>query len=71
MMCMNASGRYPTKKALKAGAIGKHVYDVAFETSLFGPEAKPGSKVVCTNHPKRSWFAELALDADCKVLKVS
>jgi hypothetical protein len=46
----------------------------AEETSLFGAEYKPGvvrSYCVCMDHPKRSKFANITVDADGYVTKVA
>ena len=49
---------YKTKKQLKEN-IGKNL-DFS-ETSIFGSEYDPNGRNVGTNHPKRSWFAEVFL----------
>jgi hypothetical protein len=53
-----------TKKALRATLEGGG--EVFFEDpSIFNPRSvfsksmKLGEKLVCTNHPKRSWFAQV------------
>lgn len=46
----------------------------AEETSFFGPEYKPGvpaSYCVCMDHPKRSKFANITVDADGFITKVA
>ena len=58
-----------TKKELKT-KIGEAVDVVLEETSFFGREAKAGATVVCTNHPKRSWFAQVTLDENRRITAV-
>ena len=56
---------YATKKSLKESAkAGERVNYT--ETSIFGNEVIPnGTAKVCgTNHPKRSWFAEIVVNED-------
>lgn len=50
--------KYLTKKSLKA-SIGEPLY--YSETSLFGPEYTTNGDVWGTNHPKRSWFAQITM----------
>lgn len=59
-----------TKGDLKT-KVGEPVGNWLIETSMFGPEIGPGKTVVCTNHPKRSWFAQVEIDADLRIRKVS
>ncbi len=58
-----------TKKELKT-KVGEPACDWLEETSLFGCELGPNKVVVCTNHPKRSWFAQVELDDDENIAKV-
>ncbi len=58
---------YKTKKELKA-QIGKPL-DYS-ETSFFGPEFKADGVVTGTNHPKRSWFANVTMKEGL-ILKVN
>lgn len=58
---------YKTKKELK-GRIGKYLKFT--ETSFFGEEYKSNGVVTGTNHPKRSWFANVTMENDLiKVVK--
>lgn len=42
------------------------------ETSMFGPEIKPNTVVVaCLDHPKRTRFAQVKLDADENIVAVA
>ena len=41
------------------------------ETSMFGPEIKPERGIpVCLNHPKRTCFAQVDIDADLNIVGV-
>lgn len=60
--------QFPTKKALKEMAASEpalvHVQDPSFFDKPYGEYfrldvMKVGSKIVVTNHPKRSWFAQI------------
>ena len=50
---------YPSKKALKE-AVGQRLRFT--KTSIFGNEFKPDGKLLGTNHPKRSWYAEVTME---------
>lgn len=64
MTCIVDSEKYPTKKSLRQ-AIGARERVVIRDPSVFNPrefaisEMKEGELIVVTNHPKRSWFAQL------------
>ena len=49
---------YPSKKSLKA-SVGQRLRFT--ETSMFGPEYSDNGSVTGTNHPKRSWFANITM----------
>ena len=52
---------YATKKELKEN-IGKPLrYE---ETSIFGEEYKSNGTLIGTNHPRRSWFANVTMEND-------
>ena len=52
---------YATKKELKEN-IGKPLrYE---ETSIFGEEYKSNGTLTGTNHPRRSWFANVTMEND-------
>lgn len=53
------TAHYPTKKALKA-TVGQRLRFT--ETAIVGSEFKPDGKVLVTNHPKRSWYAEVTME---------
>jgi hypothetical protein len=75
---MLATFRPWTKKALKelvarAKTEGKFLPAgrVLMETSMFGAEIKPNTMVaVCLNHPKRTTFAQVVLDAHENIVQV-
>lgn len=58
---------YKTKKELKEN-IGKPL--MYSETSFFGPEYKEDGVLTGTNHPKRSWFANVTMKGG-KIAKVN
>lgn len=44
---------------------------VLAETSMFGPELKPNTQpAVCLNHPKRTTFAQVKIDANGNIVGV-
>lgn len=56
--------KYPSKKDLKQSITeGNHVWiddpSMFNPRSFFSNELKNGEKVIVTNHPKRSYFAEI------------
>ncbi len=60
--------RFKTKKALKeAVERGEHFW--IFDPSIVAPRSfssiqlKEGEEIVATNHPKRSWFAQIGRKA--------
>jgi hypothetical protein len=61
--------KYPTKKSLKE-ALAKGEIIVIEDPSVFKPrtftttDMERGEKVIVTNHPKRSYFAEIFKDVD-------
>jgi len=57
---------YKTKKELKE-AVGTNL--LYSETSIFGEEYKPNGVNTGTNHPKRSWFANVTCE-NGKIVKV-
>lgn len=61
---------YRTKKDLKA-SIGKPLRYI--ETSMFGPEFKPGIKlpVVGPSPYERKWYAQVLTDSEGNIVKVS
>jgi hypothetical protein len=62
---------YRHKKDLK-NSIGKRLKYT--ETSMFGYELDPENgqyHTVGTNHPKRSWFAQVTVDDQFRIVKVS
>jgi hypothetical protein len=61
----------PTKKALKS-KIGLPADTVLMETSLHGPECKPGAKVyvVGPGPYERKWYATVTIGEDGRILKV-
>lgn len=67
---MSLIARTKTKKDLKS-KVGEPANKWLTETSMFGEEIKPGAKVVATNHPKRSWFAQVWIDTDLTIKKVA
>jgi hypothetical protein len=74
---MLATHRKWTKKSLKQEladhkAAGEPLPagDILLETSMFGPEIKPGVVTACLDHPKRSCFANITLDADLNIVGV-
>jgi hypothetical protein len=61
---------YATKKALKEN-IGKPFRYI--ETSMFGTEWKPNAMLTVVGpdpYTKRTWYANVWVDADNKILKV-
>ena len=58
---------YKTKKSLKE-SVGKTLRYT--ETSLFGRELNWPGSALGTNHPKRSWFAEVTVDEVGVIVKV-
>ncbi len=71
MAVTSISGRpFPTKKSLKEH-IGKHILFV--ETSMFGAEFKGAGKytIVGPEPYKRVWYAQVTVEDDGKVVKVS
>lgn len=70
MTCIVDAHRYPTKKRFKE-MIAQSPGSVWIEDpSIFNPWTKTavdivrGEEVVVTNHPKRSWFAQVGRKAD-------
>lgn len=58
---------YKSKKEMKEN-IGKSLkYQ---ETSFFGNEVFPNKPFVGTNHPKRSFFAEIVVNENYEIVKV-
>jgi hypothetical protein len=61
--------RYPSKKSLKE-ALERGETITIEDPSIFNPkiftteEMERGQKVIVTNHPKRSYFAEIFKDVD-------
>ena len=57
--------KYPTKKALKEAVLSKPETVFLSDPSPFTNDSKhadsirEGESLVCTNHPKRSWFAKI------------
>jgi hypothetical protein len=68
-MTMIATPEVPTKKVLKT-KVGEDARFLFEETSMFGAELVPKASVTVTNHPKRSWFARVTVDADYKITRV-
>ena len=76
MTCIINSTKYPTKKALKLAVaqdallVGQRPQVYITDPSIVNPrflpvtELHPGEEVVVTNHPKRSWFAQVGRKAD-------
>lgn len=64
MTCIVDPQKYPTKKSLRQ-AIGARESVTIKDPSLFNPreflhtEIREGELIVVTNHPKRSWFAQI------------
>lgn len=65
--------KYPTKKALREAVAAGEI--VSFEDpSIFNPRwfttytMAKGTTEVVTNHPKRSWFAQVTKDLNGKVV---
>lgn len=63
-----APSKFPTKKALReaASAGSPEFAETVFENPtpwgserLVPANMKPGDCFVCTNHPRRTWFAEV------------
>ena len=61
-----------TKKVLKT-KVGLNATDWLQETSLFGPEIKPGTSlaVVGPGPYDRKWYATVQVGADGRIAKVS
>lgn len=64
MTCIVSPTEFPSKKSLREAVVaGREVY--IEDPSIFKPwyrplsDFKPGEEVVVTNHPKRSWFAQV------------
>ena len=70
MTCVVSPTKYPTKKALKAAVEAAPQRVWIEDPSIFSPrlfsadEIPPGCTEVVTNHPKRSWFAQIGCKAD-------
>lgn len=69
MTCIVNPSRFPTKKSLKERILsGGQVWiedpSVNRPRSFLSSELQPGEKVTVTNHPKRSWFAQVGRDVD-------
>jgi hypothetical protein len=62
----------PTKRALKS-KVGQPADTVLMETSLHGPEIKPGAKVyvVGPGPYERKWYATVLVGLDGLISKVS
>lgn len=70
MTCIVSPSRYPTKKALRE-AVAKEPARVWIEDpSIFAPRSFSAAEIglglceVVTNHPKRSWFAQIVRKPD-------
>ena len=64
MTCIVYTKRYPTKKSFREAALaGDNIW--IEDPSFFNPrcfysdDIPPGRTEVVTNHPKRSWFAQI------------
>lgn len=62
--------RTGTKKELRT-KVGQPAADWMTETTMFEPEMAPGRTVVCTNHPRRSWFAQVQIGPNGEIAKVT
>ena len=64
MTCIVSPKRYPTKKAFREAALaGDKIWieDPSFFNPryFFSDDIPPGRTEVVTNHPKRSWYAQI------------
>jgi hypothetical protein len=62
--------QFPTKKAFRERVASAPERVYIDDPSIFNPrgfsaaEMKPGQRETVTNHPKRSWFAQIVRTAD-------
>jgi hypothetical protein len=66
---MTAIVSFQTKKALKEAVAAKQDFNIMTPTPwgdkfTTSRDIVPGEAVVCTNHPKRSWFASIKRQPD-------
>ena len=70
MTCIVSPTRYPSKKALKDAVAVDPGRVYIEDPSIFAPrsfsadEIPVGKTEVVTNHPKRTWFAQIGRKAD-------
>lgn len=76
MTCIVSPNTYPTKKTLIEavktwnGSSGNRSTVLIHDPSVINPrsfylhEMLPGEEVAVTNHPKRSWYAQVGRKAD-------
>jgi len=70
MTCIVSPSRYPTKKALREAVAAAPQRVWIDDPSIFAPRSFDAASIpagrteVVTNHPKRSWFAQVGRKAD-------
>lgn len=73
MTCIVDAEKYPTKKSLRQALMAREVVTVT-DPSVANPrkftteDMRPGQSEFVTNHPKRSWFAQLVKLEDGRIL---
>lgn len=74
MTCIVDPKKYPTKKSLRQALLAKEVVSfrdpsIVATRTFTSEDMRVGEQIVVTNHPKRSWFAEVTKTADRFLVK--
>lgn len=73
MTCIVDASKFPTKKSLRQAILAREVITIT-DPSLVNPrkfttaDMRPGQSELVTNHPKRSWFAQIVKLEDGRIL---